>query len=214
MVEKKGIVFDILRCSITDGPGIRTTVFLKGCPLHCVWCHNPESQHGYPELMFDRAKCLMCGKCFTACKTGAHKLDAQGNHYVDGDLCKQNGDCAKVCMTGALEMVGKAMSVSEVMKEVLPDISIYTKTQGGVTISGGEPMFQPEFTKNLLKECRKYSIHTCLDTSGYTPWKSFRGILDYVDVFSYDIKETDTKRHEDYTGVPFEPILENLKLLE
>ena len=209
----KGMVFDIKKFAIHDGPGIRTTVFLKGCPLHCWWCHNPESQDGRPELSFIPEKCIGCGWCLAHCPVGAHTM-ADGKHVLDREKCRRCGKCAEKCYAGTNELIGKEMEVAEVLAEVLKDKPFYETSQGGMTISGGEPMQQFEFTRELLRGAKAAGLHTCLDTCGVAPWNHYRELLPLVDLFLYDIKETDPVRHELYTGMSPGPILENLRQID
>lgn len=203
-----GIIFNIMRYSISDGPGIRTTVFLKGCPLHCRWCHNPESQSGEFQEMFSRDRCLGCGACIRACPRGA--LTSKGR---DPDKCTSCRRCVEACSSGAREGTGRKMTVGQVMAEVEKDIIFYDQSGGGVTFSGGEPLAQPDFLKSLLRECRKQEISTALDTSGYCSWDYLRSIAPEVDLFLFDIKIINDERHREVVGVSNRGILENLKAL-
>lgn len=209
----KGMVFDIKKFAIHDGPGIRTTVFMKGCPLKCLWCHNPESQEQRPELSFMPEKCIGCGWCFQHCPQGGHRM-VDGKHVLDRVECLRCGKCAEECFAGANSMIGREMTVGEVIAEVLKDEPFYQTSGGGMTISGGEPMQQFEFTRALLAEAKKHALHNCLDTCGFAPLERYLELLPDVDLLLYDLKETDPALHLDYTGVPLEPILANLAALD
>lgn len=211
--DVEGMVFDIQKFSIHDGPGIRTTVFLKGCPLKCVWCHNPESQEMKPEISFLPEKCIGCGWCFEVCPNKCHQM-VDDKHVYNREQCIVCGKCAERCYTESIEGIGKQMHVDEVIDEVLKDESFYETSNGGMTISGGEPMMQFEFTKELLITAKENEVHTCLDTCGFAPFEKYKQILEYVDIFLYDLKETDSEKHNILTGVPLEMILENLKKLD
>lgn len=189
MVE--GTVFNIQQYSIHDGPGIRTTVFLKGCSLNCWWCHNPESMSREVEYTYDKDRCISCGDCD----------------------CKKCEGCYDVCVAGAIEMIGKTYSVDEIILEVLKDNVFYEESSGGVTISGGEPFVQIDFLLELLKEIKERNVHVAIDTSGFTSWENILKIIDYVDLFLYDLKHMDSEKHKLYTGVPNEIILNNLRKL-
>lgn len=208
-----GLVFDIKKFAIHDGPGIRTTVFLKGCPLTCLWCHNPESQEGGPEISFLAEKCIGCGFCFKHCPRSLHEMHA-GKHVLNRTHCVRCGECTAECYAGALEIIGKPMTVEAVLEDVLKDRPFYETSGGGMTISGGEPMQQFEFTKALLAAAKASGLHTCLDTSGWASMKQYRQLLDWVDIFLYDLKETDPVRHLEYTGVSLPPILKNLREID
>ena len=193
-------VFDIQRASFVDGPGIRTTVFFKGCNLRCAWCHNPESQNPKKEMLFYKNRCVGCGKCKEKCAFSLEK-------------CEFCGKCALYCPHDAREICGKEYTVCEVMREVLKDKAVYEGSGGGVTFSGGECMLQIEFLTEILKACKENGIHTAVDTAGHVPFESFARILPYTDLFLYDIKCLDSEKHEKYTGVKNERILENLERL-
>lgn len=212
-MEVKGLVFDIMKFAIHDGPGIRTAVFLKGCPLRCLWCHNPESMEGMPELSFLPSKCIGCGRCVKACPEGCHKLTPEG-HAFDRSKCVRCEACAKACHAQALEMIGREMGVPEVLEAVMEDKPFYETSGGGMTLSGGEPMFQFEFTLALLKEAKAHGLHVCMETCGFAPVERYAEILPYVDVFLFDVKESDPARHLEYTGVPLKPIRESLAFLD
>ncbi len=208
-----GRIFQIQRFSIQDGPGIRTTVFLKGCPLRCLWCHNPESIRPEPHTFFSSKQCIGCGYCFKHCPQQAHRME-NGVHILDRSLCKECGICIKGCYSGALEMVGHDATVEEVIEEVLKDLPFYETSGGGMTLSGGEPLAQFEFTQSLLSEAHKAGLNTCLETSGFAPFERLASLRDLVDLFYFDCKETDPARHLEYTGVPLAPIVDNLTRLD
>jgi len=208
----KGIVFDLHRFSLNDGPGIRTTVFLKGCPLHCDWCHNPESQSFQPQLSFNPDKCIDCFDCTAACPSGTHKI-ADNKHIVDFSSCILSGECVKACTHDALKITGYEKDVFEIMKVVLKDKAYYDNTGGGLTISGGEPLAQFEFTKALLAAAKKEGIHTCIDTCGQAAKEKFKEILPLTDLFLFDYKITDSAAHKQFTGLGNRQIMENLDFL-
>ena len=208
-----GNVFNIQKFCINDGPGIRTTVFLKGCPLSCIWCHNPESKSALPQIMFDAKKCVMCGKCAPVCPIGCHIFSFEG-HVFDRANCIACGKCAETCYASSLEMAGKKMSAEEVMADVIKDKTFYDNSGGGMTLSGGEPMLQFDFTYELLSLAKKNGLHTCIETCGFAKSESFKKIAPLVDIFLFDYKESDPVRHKEYTGVSNELILSNLHMLD
>ena len=203
-----GVVFNIQRFSIHDGPGIRTTVFLKGCPLRCFWCQNPESQSGRPEILLNKIKCIRCGACHTVCPDGAVRLEGNGPVF-DRHLCRGCGQCAVVCPSEARCISGKRMTAEEVMREVLKDLKFYENSNGGVTLSGGEPLAQPEFARLIFKRSKQSELHTTLDTCGYAPWPAIEKVLEYVDLVLFDIKHLDAARHREAAGQDNLLILEN-----
>ena len=207
-----GRIFDIQRFSIHDGPGIRTTVFLKGCPLNCIWCHNPESISAKPVLSFLPDRCIGCGYCFKVCQAGAHQM-VDGKHIIDRTKCTACGECAKECYARAIELVGKTVTCEEVMKDVLADRPFYETSKGGMTLSGGEPLIQPDFSEALLTCARDEGLHCCVDTCGQVSWDVFERMLGLVDLFLYDVKDTNPQRHKENTGVDNILIQENLKKL-
>ena len=207
-----GTVCDIMKFSTRDGPGIRTTVFLKGCPLSCWWCHNPESQSARPQLMFRPNLCNQCLTCLSVCEQGAISA-RDGIVSTDLDKCTLCQACAEACYTGAREIVGREMTVAEVMAQVERDIPFYDESGGGVTLSGGEPLLQRDFSLALLQACKEKDIHTAVDTSGFAPWQVLDRIRPYVDVFLYDLKLIDAARHQEFTGASNVLILQNLRAL-
>ena len=210
--QNSGMVFDIQRGSLHDGPGIRTTVFLKGCPLHCLWCHNPEAAQLGRQLFFAFDRCAACGECAQVCAAQVHQVQ-NGSHRIDYSRCQACGSCVRACPNRALKLVGRWMDVSEVMLEVTADREFYQNSRGGLTLSGGEPLAQFSFSLNLLKAARSQGIHTCLETCGYAPQKRFAQIIPFVDLFLLDYKITGRAQHKQYTGVPNELILSNLDFL-
>ena len=209
-----GQVFNIQRYSTHDGPGIRTTVFLKGCPLRCFWCQNPESQSVQPVLMFREDKCTVCGRCIEVCPNEAVSI-VDNRLEIDRKLCNACGACTApgTCLAGTRKVEGKSMTVNEVMKQVVSDYSIYQNSGGGITVSGGDCEAQPEFTAELLKAAHKELINTCVEISGAFPWETVKMITDHADYILYDLKCMDDARHKEGTGVSNKHILENAKNL-
>jgi pyruvate formate lyase activating enzyme len=205
-----GTIFNIQGYSIHDGPGIRTTVFLKGCPLRCLWCQNPESHSPAPELLFSSEKCAACGKCIQACPEGAAYIYGKTS-ATDRSRCKGAGACAKVCPNEARTMIGRRVTADEVFQEVSADSIFYRDSGGGVTLSGGEPLAQPEFAISILEKCKSAGFHTVLDTCGYSPWPVLEDVLRHVDLVLYDFKHMDAAEHRKITGVPNDLILENAR---
>jgi len=205
-----GVIFDVKRFAVHDGPGIRTTVFLKGCPLRCQWCHNPESWYPTPEMSVRRNLCLRCGRCVEACPHDAITLNDDGP-AIDAERCQACGACVSACPSGAREILGRPVSVDEVIARVERDVPFYDQSGGGVTFSGGEPMAQVEFLGALLARCKAHDLHTAVDTSCHASWEAFKSILPNVDLFLCDVKHADAKIHEQITGVTNELLIENLK---
>ncbi len=207
-MSKTGVVFDIQRFSIHDGPGIRTTVFLKGCSLACFWCHNPEGRRPRPELMYDADRCISCGECVEVCPNAAHAMH-DDLHVFDRDSCRTAGACVDVCCSGALEMAGRWMTVDDVVAEVLIDKPFYSRSGGGVTLSGGEPGLRSEFSRDVLARCKAEGIHTAIETCGNCHWDELLKILKYTDLVMMDLKLITREVHRDATGSTNERILGN-----
>jgi len=212
MEKQSGIVFDIKRYAVNDGPGIRTTIFLKGCHLRCKWCCNPESQLLHPEILFNKEKCTSCGKCTEVCPVGAHQ-NLNGRHSLNHSVCNDCGDCAGTCFFGALKLMGKEMSVDEVLDVVVRDRRYYEKSGGGMTLSGGDPLFQHSFSLSLLKKAKELRINTCIETAGYVKKELLEKVIPYTDLILYDFKLADNKLHKKFTGVDNVRILNNLEYL-
>ncbi|MBE6608962.1 MAG: glycyl-radical enzyme activating protein [Ruminococcaceae bacterium] len=205
-----GKVFDIQRMSVHDGPGIRTTVFLKGCPLRCLWCHNPESQSFDISIGYNPEKCQGCGECVRFCE--AHSI-ADGIHTFDRTKCRHDGKCTDLCLNKAIIVSGHETTADEVLREVMKDKTFYKTTCGGVTFSGGEPLSQPKFLLELLVASKKAGLHTVVDTSGFGKSETVSDIAPYTDLFLWDYKESDESKHIEFTGVSNVPIKENLRLV-
>lgn len=207
-----GIVWDIKRFAIHDGPGIRTTVFFKGCPLQCQWCHNPESRDPRPTHAFRANRCLRCGQCVAACPEAAISTE-NGVPHRDQAACSDHHACADVCPTEARTIIGTDMTVNDVLENIRRDRVFYDRSGGGVTFSGGEPLMQPEFLGDLLTACRAESIHCALDTTGLTRPEVLASLARNVDLFLYDLKVIDAQRHLEYCGATNVPIQQNLIML-
>ncbi len=205
-----GNIFNIQRFSVHDGPGERTTVFFKGCNLHCVWCHNPESIPSKAVIEFYPQKCIGCGECFKVCTHKVHFIAPDGDHLIDRQACEGCLTCTDTCYAGALAPVGRKVTAEYVVKQIETDIPYYQSSGGGVTFSGGEAMLQIEFLSKLLTECRKKGIHTAVDTAGNVPREYFEKILPVTDLFLFDVKAADSEVHKMLTGVHNERILSNL----
>lgn len=209
---KEALIFDIQRFSIHDGPGIRTTVFFKGCNLRCQWCHNPESISTLPEIGVYPDRCIACGECVKVCKNQARYYSA-GKILYDRAKCSLCGACAQVCVADALKIIGKKLSTDRIVREVLKDKRMYEISRGGITCSGGEPLLQVGAVAEILKEVKQQGVCTAVDTAGNVSWKAFEAVLPYTDIFLYDLKHLDDTLHKKYTGVSNKRILENFKKL-
>jgi len=208
-----GIVFDIQRFSLQDGPGLRTLVFLKGCPLRCAWCSNPESQRPEPQLLYDGDRCTLCLACVPVCPSGALTSAGEGSLSYDLTLCTACGACVTACPNAARSISGKEMSVEEVLASVLRDAPFYRRSGGGVTISGGEPTFQPDFARLLLSAFKQHGMDTAVETCGHADTRTFLSVAEAADHVFFDVKHLDRARHIELTGVPNELILDNLRAL-
>lgn len=207
-----GSIFNIQKFCINDGPGIRTTVFVKGCPLNCAWCHNPESKSTKPELLYSENKCIGCGACAVACKEGAQVFE-NGTHSIDRERCIACGACADVCPTGALEISGYEKRVEDAIAEVMKDKIFYDNSGGGMTVSGGEPMAQFNYTKSLLTLAKEKGLNTAIETCGFAPTERYAEILPLVDLFLFDWKITNPQLHKQYTDVDNALIEKNLRYI-
>lgn len=208
-----GLIFDIKRFAVHDGPGIRTTIFLKGCPLSCWWCHNPEGLSDKPEVTYYDYKCMGCDKCIDICSQKAlKKIDNKLNRNFE--ICSVCGDCVEVCPTASQQIIGQKISSEKLMEEIKKDLLYFESSSGGVTFSGGEPLIQNVFLKETLKLCKNKGVHTALDTSGYSSTEVFNTILKYIDLFLFDLKIVDENQHKKYTGVSNKSIIKNLVTLQ
>lgn len=206
--NKKGTIFNIQKFSIHDGEGIRTLIFMKGCPLRCIWCSNPESQKSEIEIMDVKSNCIACRKCINLC---SNKAIDNITFDINRDLCTKCGTCAEYCYANAKKITGKKVTIAELMAVIEKDRIFYTNSGGGVTIGGGEPLMQHEFVTELLKTCNKSNIHTAVETCGCGKWENIEPMIDYLDEVFFDIKIMDSNKHKDFTGVNNELILENAK---
>ena len=207
-----GRIADIKRFAVHDGPGIRTTLFLKGCSLACPWCHNPEMIFPEPEIGLFERKCTGCGRCVEACPAGAHSI-RDGAHVFRRDLCEACGLCAEACLSGALEYYGRETSVTDAVAAVLEDRTFYRLSGGGCTLSGGEPLLQSAFCADVCRQLQETGIHCAIDTAGAVPWADFEAVLPHTDLFLYDLKHLDEDVHREHTGSSNLLVLENLRRL-
>jgi pyruvate formate lyase activating enzyme len=208
MAESEALIFQIQKMSTEDGPGIRTTVFFKQCPLKCIWCHNPESILKKPQLEWFKHKCIGCKICIETCQQGALSLEEDGMH-IDREKCNSCGDCSEECPSTALHMFGELWLLEDLYYEIQKDKVYYTQSHGGITVSGGEPTLQSDFILDFLKKCKENGISTALDTCGYASKKIYEKLLPHVDLVLLDIKEINSDKHKEFTGVPNDLILEN-----
>ncbi len=204
-----GMIFNIQRFSLFDGPGVRTVVFLKGCPLRCVWCHNPEGLSKGTQILYNAERCIGCSACAGVCERGCHTV-RDGIHLYDRTGCLSCGECTKACFSLSLTAAGEEMTVDAVMEIIMRDAAVYRDTGGGLTLSGGEPLMQAEFSAALLKAAKEQGLHTCVETSGFGSWEDLRRMAAYTDLFLFDYKMTGDAAHKAYCGVPASPILQNL----
>ncbi|MGI6663989.1 MAG: glycyl-radical enzyme activating protein [Christensenellaceae bacterium] len=212
MSMQQGLIFDIQHFSLHDGPGIRTTAFLKGCNLSCAWCHNPESIAKEISIGYESVKCIQCGACILACPMDAHKMTPEGHIFVR-EKCTACGTCVKVCMANALIQCGKRYESDTLLKELLRDKKLYDISGGGVTFSGGEPLLQSGFLAEMARLLKKEGVHVAIDTALNVPWENIERCMAYTDLFLVDFKLFDNAAHKTYTNVPNERIKENLRYL-
>jgi pyruvate formate lyase activating enzyme len=213
MRDGRGLVFNIQRFSVSDGPGIRTTVFMKGCNLRCQWCHNPEAVRPVAEVQYFAERCASCGDCVPACPHGAHSLDGLGQHQFDRTRCDGCGLCAEACTNEAMMLAGRLMTIEQVVDEVVKDEDYYQTSGGGLTVSGGEPVLQRRFVAQLFEQTKGLQIHNALDTAALCSWSAFSALLPWVDLVLLDLKLMDERRHLEFTGAYNQQILRNARQL-
>jgi pyruvate formate lyase activating enzyme len=204
-------VFEIERYATEDGPGIRTVVFFKGCNLRCRWCQNPESHSSHPQVMHYRNRCVACRRCLEACPAGAIREVAPFGFITDHQRCRHCGACVDACLADARKIVGRRMSLEDIMEEIRRDRAFYDESGGGVTFSGGEPLLQADAVRELARRCKEEGIHTAVETAGSVPWPDIEGVLSWLDLLYFDLKHIDSEEHRRYTGVPLDLILANLR---
>jgi len=209
--QLKGFVYNVQRFAIHDGPGIRTLVYMKGCPLKCLWCSSPQSHEALPEILYIELHCKKCGRCVETCPIEVITLSEEEGVKIDRELCTGCGQCVEACPNQALELVGNYVTVKELFQEVNKDSPFYRRSNGGVTIGGGEPTMQHEFVTEFLKKCKQQYIHTAIETCGYVKWEHLEKLLEYLDLVHFDIKHMDALVHKELTGVSNELILENAR---
>jgi pyruvate formate lyase activating enzyme len=215
LTETTGTIFKIKRFSVHDGPGIRTSIFLKGCPLNCIWCHSPEGIDSNISIWYNRSLCIHCSECVKSCPNNALKLIADPDPFIniERNQCRLAGECVKVCPTGAIQFTGSKVSVSEIMDEVEKDILYYQISGGGITLTGGEPLYQSGFSIKILEACKNKNIHTAIETCLFCDSAIIEKIIDHVDLFIVDMKIYDRDQHIMYTGKSNEIIKENLRYI-
>ena len=211
MEQLKGLIYNLQRFAVHDGPGIRTLVYMKGCPASCLWCSSPQTQNLAPDVLYIEPHCKRCGRCVEVCPIGAITLSKGESVKIDRELCTGCGQCVEDCPNQALELAGYEMTVEELFLEVKKDSSFYRRSNGGVTVGGGEPMMQHEFVIEFLKECKQRYINTAIETCGYVKWDYLEKLLKYLDLVYFDIKHMDDVTHKELTGLSNELILENAK---
>ncbi len=211
-MSETAVLMDLKKFAVHDGPGIRTTFFLKGCPLHCIWCHNPEGISPKPEMAYYAHKCIGCGECARVCPCGAHEIGEAG-HVFHRERCTACGRCEEACLGEAMKRYGRPLAVEEAVEIALRDRVFYENSGGGVTVSGGEPLLQADFVRAFFAALKAEGIHTAADTCGCVPWSAFEKILPFTDMYLYDVKHADDEKHRQLTGQGNERILENLRKL-